>query len=136
MIKGFKDFIMRGNVVDLAVAVVIGTAFGFVVAALVRDIITPIIGIFGGAPDFGTLSLSINSSKFMYGDFINVLISFVLIAAAIYFVVVVPMQKVQARTAKPVEVTTKDCLECLSSIPLAATRCAFCTALQPVEAAS
>lgn len=134
MIKGFKDFILRGNVVDLAVAVVIGAAFGAVVTAFVADIITPLIAAIGGKPSFGKLFFSINGSQFLYGNFINEVISFVIIAAVIYFIVVVPMEQIQAHTAKPVEVTTKDCPECLSSIPLAATRCAFCTALQPVEA--
>ncbi|MGI8769251.1 MAG: large conductance mechanosensitive channel protein MscL, partial [Propionibacteriaceae bacterium] len=104
MIKGFKDFIMRGNVVDLAVAVVIGAAFGAVVTALVEDLVTPIIGAIVGKPDFSRLVFTINNSHFLYGSFINAVISFALIAAAIYFVVVLPMKKVRAHTAKPVEV--------------------------------
>ena len=99
MLKGFKEFIMRGNVVDLAIAVVIGAAFGAVVTALVKDIITPNIGAIGGKPDFAALSFSINGSRFLYGEFINAVISFLLIAAAIYFVVVLPMNKIAERRA-------------------------------------
>ena len=128
MVKGFRDFILRGNVVDLAVAVVIGAAFGLVVTALVKDIITPVIAAIGGKQDFSQLTFSINGSKFFYGDFINAVVSFILVAAAIYFVVVVPMAKIMERRAKPAaDVTTRDCPECLSSIPKAATRCSFCT---------
>jgi large conductance mechanosensitive channel len=97
MLKGFKDFIMRGNVVDLAVAVIIGAAFGLVVNALVKDIITPIIAAIGGKPDFSSLKFTVNKSTFLYGDFINALISFVIIAAAIYFIVVLPLNKVAER---------------------------------------
>jgi large conductance mechanosensitive channel len=99
MIKGFKDFILRGNVVDLAVAVVIGLAFGAVVTALVTDIITPLIAAIGGKPDFSTLSFHINGSTFLYGAFINALIAFLMIAAAIYFIVVLPLNKLNERRA-------------------------------------
>ena len=130
MLKGFRDFIMRGNVVDLAVAVVIGAAFGAVITAFVADIITPLIAAIFGQPDFSQLTFTINGSKFMYGAFINAVISFLLIAAAIYFVVVVPMNKLAERRARgqaPADATTKQCPECLSEIPVEAKRCAFCT---------
>ena len=128
--KGFKQFLMRGNVVDLAVAVVIGAAFGAVVTALVKDLITPIIAALVGKPDFSALSFEINGSKFLIGDFLNALVSFVLIAAAIYFFVVLPMNTLMARLRRgeaPPDPTTKKCPECLSEIPIAARRCAFCT---------
>lgn len=100
MLKGFKEFIMRGNVVDLAVAVVIGAAFGAIVTKLVADLITPLIAAVGGKPDFSQLSFTINKSKFLYGDFLNALISFVIIAAAIYFLVVMPLNKLAERRAR------------------------------------
>jgi large conductance mechanosensitive channel len=128
MFDGFRKFMMRGNVIDLAIAVVIGTAFGAVVKALVADIITPIVAMIFGKPDFGGLSFTINNSNFLYGDLINNIITFVSIAAAIYFIVVKPMEVVQARRAQPAAApTTRPCPECLSDIPLKATRCAFCT---------
>jgi large conductance mechanosensitive channel len=130
MIKGFRDFIMRGNVVDLAVAVVIGAAFGAVVTAFVKDIITPLIAAIFGQPDFSGLTFTINGSKFLYGEFINAVVSFLLIALAVYFVVVVPMNKLAERRARgqaPADPTTRQCPECLSEVPVAAKRCAFCT---------
>ena len=128
MFEGFRKFMMRGNVLDLAIAVVIGGAFGQVVKALVADIITPIVAMIFGKPDFGGLSFTINNSNFLYGDLINNIITFVSIAAAIYFIVVKPMEVLQARRAQPaVGPTTRPCPECLSDIPLKATRCAFCT---------
>jgi large conductance mechanosensitive channel len=128
MFDGFRKFMMRGNVIDLAIAVVIGTAFGAVVKALVADIITPIVAMIFGKPDFGSLSFTINNSNFLYGDLINNIITFVSIAAAIYFIVVKPMEVLQARRAQPAAApTTRPCPECLSDIPLKATRCAFCT---------
>jgi large conductance mechanosensitive channel len=132
MLKGFRDFILRGNVVDLAVAVVIGAAFGAVITAFVADIITPLIAAIFGQPDFSQLTFTINGSKFMYGAFINAVISFLLIAAAIYFVVIVPMNKLAERRARgqaPADATTKQCPECLSEIPIEAKRCAFCTSV-------
>jgi large conductance mechanosensitive channel len=99
MLKGFKDFVMRGNVVDLAVAVVIGAAFGAVVTKLVADLITPLIAAIGGKPDFGALKFTVNKSTFLYGDFLNAVISFVIIAAAIYFLIVLPLNKLAARRA-------------------------------------
>jgi large conductance mechanosensitive channel len=133
MIKGFKEFILRGNVIDLAVAVVIGAAFGAVITAFVADIITPLIAAIFGQPDFSGLTLTINKSKFLYGSFINAVVSFVLIAAAVYFLVVVPMNKIAERRARgqaPADATTKACPECLSEIPVAARRCAFCASEQ------
>ena len=139
MIKGFRDFILRGNVVDLAIAVVIGAAFGALITAFVKDLITPIIAAIGGKPDFASLSFTINNSRFLYGDFINAVVSFLIIAAAIYFVVVVPMNAMAARRERgkgPVAPTTRQCPECLSDIPIAAQRCAFCTApVTPLAAA-
>ena len=128
--KGFKQFIMRGNVVDLAVAVVMGAAFGAVVTALVKDLITPLVAAIVGKPDFSAIQFEINSSKFLLGDFINALVSFLLISAAIYFFAVLPMNMVMARLRRgeaPPDPTTKECPECLSTIPIAAKRCAFCT---------
>ncbi|MGH3138188.1 MAG: large conductance mechanosensitive channel protein MscL [Gaiellales bacterium] len=127
MLKEFKAFLLRGNVVDLAVAVVIGIAFGAVIAALVADIITPLIAAIFGSHDFSALTFTINNSTFLYGAFINAVVAFVLVAAAIFFVVVKPMNAMNARRA-PAEVTTRPCPECLSEIPLEARRCAFCTA--------
>lgn len=129
MFKGFRDFILKGNVVDLAVAVVIGAAFGSIVTALVKDLITPLIAAFGGQPDFSGIFFTINGSKFLIGDFINALISFLIIAAVIYFAVVTPMNKIMAKLKKGqnVDPTEKICPECLSSVPLKAKRCKFCT---------
>ena len=127
MLKEFKAFLLRGNVVDLAVAVVIGIAFGAVIAALVADIITPLIAAIFGSHDFSALTFTINNSTFLYGAFINAVVAFILVAAAIFFVVVKPMNAVNARRA-PAAATTRPCPECLSEIPLAARRCAYCTA--------
>ena len=130
MLQGFKQFVLRGNVLDLAVAVVMGAAFGAVVAALVKDLITPLIAAIVGKPDFSAIEFTINGSKFPVGDFINALVSFILIAAAVYFFIVLPMNKILARMrrgeAAP-DPTTKKCPECLSDVPIAARRCAFCT---------
>lgn len=131
MLKDFKKFILRGNVVDLAVAVVIGGAFSAIVMALVKDLVTPLIAAIGGKRDFSNLYFTINNSKFMYGDFINAVISFILIASVIFFLVVQPLNKFIAyssRNKPPEEPSEKKCPECLSKIPKAATRCAFCTA--------
>jgi large conductance mechanosensitive channel len=128
--KGFKQFIFRGNVLDLAVAVVMGAAFGAVVTALVKDLITPIIAALVGKPDFSNILFQVNGSKFLIGDFINALISFLLIGAAVYFFVVLPVNTVLARMKRgeaPADPTTKRCPECLSEVPIAARRCAFCT---------
>ena len=132
MLKGFRQFILRGNVIDLAVAVVIGAAFGVVVTALVKDLITPLIAAIVGKPDFSSISFEINGSKFPAGDFLNALVSFLLIGAAVYFFVVVPVNSLTARMrrgeAAP-DPTTKKCPECLSDVPIAARRCAFCTSV-------
>ncbi len=127
--KGFKQFILRGNVLDLAVAVVIGAAFGAVVTALVKDLITPLIAAIVGKPDFSAITFEVNSSKFLIGDFINAVVSFLLIAVAIYFFVVLPVNALTARMRRgeaPPDPTSKECPECLSTIPVAARRCAFC----------
>ncbi len=132
--KGFRTFLLRGNVIDLAVAVVIGAAFGTVVTAFVKDLVTPLIAAIGGKPDFSTLSFTINNSKFTYGDFFNALIAFVVIAAVIYYFVVLPINALIARARKepPADPTTKKCPECLSEIPIGAKRCAFCTEPQTI----
>lgn len=132
MLHGFKQFILRGNVVDLAVGVVIGTAFGAVVNSLVADIMTPLIAAIFKAPDFSGLFFTINESRFMYGNFLNHLISFAIVASSIYFFVVTPINKLTAYTKKPdnhVEPSTKKCPECLSEIPKDARRCAHCSIL-------
>jgi large conductance mechanosensitive channel len=130
MLKGFKEFLFRGNVVDLAVAVVIGAAFGSVVSAFVKDLLTPLIAAIVGKPDFSGLTFTLNNSKFLYGEFINAAVAFVLVGTAVYFFVMVPMKAVTERL-KPKEApaapATRKCPECLSEIPVAARRCAFCT---------
>src|SRR5579864_985845 len=126
--SGFRKFILRGNVVDLAIAVVIGAAFGAVVQALVKDLITPLIGAFGGVPDFSSLFFTVNNSKFMIGDFINVVLSFVVIAAVVYYFVVVPVGRLMERLVPTVPpAPTRECPWCLSKIAVKARRCAFCT---------
>jgi len=129
MIKGFRDFLMRGNVVDLAVAVIIGAAFTAIVTSFVTNIITPLIAAIVGKPDFSALVLKINGGVITYGTFLNSVISFVLIAIVVYFMIVSPMNYVMSKMRKPEaeEPTTKSCPQCLSDIPLAATRCKFCT---------
>ena len=131
--RGFRTFLLRGNVVDLAIAVVIGVAFTAVVTAFVKDLVTPLIAALGGKPDFASLYFTINKSRFLYGDFIDALIAFIIIAAVIYFLVVVPYTAMVARSGKepPADPTTKKCTECLSEIPVGARRCAFCTSPQP-----
>jgi large conductance mechanosensitive channel len=126
--RGFRAFLLRGNVVELATAVVIGVAFGAVITSFVKDLVTPLIAAVGGKADFSTLSFTINNSKFLYGDFLNALIAFLLIAAVIYFLVIVPYTALMARIRKepPDDPTTKKCPECLSEIPIDARRCAFC----------
>jgi large conductance mechanosensitive channel len=129
MLKGFKQFLMRGSVLDLAVAVVVGAAFGAVIAALVKDLITPIIAAIVGAPDFSALKFTVNGSTFMIGDFINALVAFLLVTTAVYFFVVLPVNAMVARLHRgeaPADPTTKKCPECLSEVPIAARRCRFC----------
>ena len=125
----FKQFLLRGSVVDLAVGIVIGAAFGAVVTAFVADLITPLIGAIFGTHDFSALTFTIHKSRFLYGDFINKVLAFVLIAAAVFFLVVRPVNALMARrrTEPPVDETVRQCPECLSDIPVAARRCAFCT---------
>ena len=132
MLKGFKEFVLRGNVLDLAIAVVIGGAFGTVVTALVKDLITPLIGAVAGKPDFSAWVITVNGAEFLIGDFLNAVIAFLMIAAAVYFFVVAPMNALIARKRRgeaPADPTTKKCPECLSEVPIAARRCAFCTSV-------
>ncbi len=132
MLKGFKEFVFRGNVVDLAVAVVIGAAFGSIVTALVKDLLTPLIAAIVGKPDFSAIKFTVNNSQFLIGDFINAVVSFLLIAAAVYFFVIVPLKAVNERMkpkAAPAEPVTMKCPECLSERPIGARRCAHCTAV-------
>jgi large conductance mechanosensitive channel len=133
MLKGFRDFILRGNVMDLAVAVIIGAAFGKIVGALVSDIINPLIGATMGKPNFGFLVIHMGNGVITVGNFINAVIEFVIVAAVVYFIFVLPVNALMARIKKPgalADPTTKPCPECLSEIPLAARRCAHCA--QPV----
>jgi large conductance mechanosensitive channel len=139
LLKDFKAFLVRGNVVDLAVAFVIGAAFTAVVSGLVKDLITPIIAAIFGKPDFATLYFTINGSQFLYGDFIDAVITFIAVAAAVFFFVVKPINAMAAARAAGQgddDPTTKQCTECLSDIPLAATRCAFCAQPQGAAAAN
>jgi len=133
MIKGFRDFLMRGNVIDLAVAVIVGAAFTAIVTSFVTNIVTPLIAAIVGKPDFSALVLKVHGGVITYGVFLNAVISFLLIATVVYFLIVVPVNYAMARFKKPevAEATTKSCPQCLSEIPLAATRCRFCT--QAVE---
>jgi large conductance mechanosensitive channel len=129
MASGFKQFLLRGNVVDLAVGVVVGAAFGSVVTAFTKDLLTPLIAALVGKPDFSAILFEVNGSKFLIGDFINAIVSFVLIAAAVYYAVVLPVNAMVSRARKepPADPTTKKCPECMSEIALGAKRCAFCT---------
>jgi large conductance mechanosensitive channel len=130
MLKGFRQFMLRGNVIELSVAVVIGGAFGAVVTALVKDLITPLLAAVGGKPDFSAIAFTVNGSKFLIGDFINSIVSFVMIGAAVYFFVITPVNALQARINRgeaPADPTTKKCPECLSEVAIAARKCAFCT---------
>jgi large conductance mechanosensitive channel len=137
MLREFRSFILRGNLVDLAVAVVIGTAFTAVVAAFVKDIITPLIAAVGGKANFGNLAFTINDSRFAYGDFLNALVTFLVVATVMFFLVIKPVNVLldQLRTEPEVESPTRGCPECLSQIPRAASRCAFCTTAVAPEAA-
>lgn len=127
--KDFKAFLLRGNLVDLAVAVVLGVAFGAVVTALVGDLVTPLIAAIGGKQDFSSLSFTINHSRFAYGDFINAVLAFVVIAAVVFFLVIKPVNALMARrkTEPPADASVRQCPHCLSDIPVAANVCAFCT---------
>ncbi|MBI5531053.1 MAG: large conductance mechanosensitive channel protein MscL [Candidatus Doudnabacteria bacterium] len=129
MLKGFKQFILRGNVVDLAVGVVVGAAFTSIVNSLVKDLLTPLVAAIVKQPDFSGLNFTINHSRFMYGNFINAAVSFLIVTATVYFFVVIPINTLIAKARKeaPADPTTKKCPECLSEIPKDAKRCAFCT---------
>jgi len=130
MLRGFKEFVLRGNVLDLAVAVVIGGAFGALVNAMVKDLLTPLIGAVVGKPDFSALVLTINGAELLIGDLLNAVISFLLIAAAVYVFIIAPVNAITARRRRgeaPADPTTKKCPECLSEVAIAARRCAFCT---------
>ena len=130
MAGGLKEFLLRGNVVDLAVGVVVGAAFGGVVTAFTKDLLTPLIAAVAGKPDFSAIQFTLNGSKFPVGDFINAIVSFLIIAVAVYYFVVLPINALMERMKKappPAAPTTKNCPECLSAIPIAARRCAFCT---------
>ncbi len=135
--KGFKQFLLRGNVVDMAVGVVMGASFGAVVAALVKDLLTPFIAAIVGKPDFSRLVFEINGSRFLYGEFINAVVAFVLVGAAVYFFVVLPVNALVTRSRRepPPDPTTRQCPECLSEIPIAARRCAHCTSVVGAAAA-
>ena len=128
--KGFRDFVLRGNVVDLAIAVLIGAAFGALVKSFTDDMLTPLLGAFGGVRDFSALTFELNGSRFLYGSFINAVIAFLITAAVLYFLVVKPVNTLMARYRTQPEPTApvRDCPECLSKIPVKASRCAFCTA--------
>ena len=130
MLRDFRDFVLRGNVIDLAVAVVLGAAFGAVVSALTSSFITPLIAAVGGESDFSRLAFTVNGSKFTYGVFFNALIAFLILAAVVFFLIVRPLNALMARmrSEAPVARVTQPCPECLSEIPTQARRCAFCTA--------
>jgi len=129
MLKGFREFVLRGNVVDLAVGVVIGAAFGVVVTTFVKDLLTPIIAAVAGKPDFSSFYFEFNGAKFLYGDFLNAIISFLLIAAAVYYFVVLPVNTLMKRYEKQALPDKKKCPECQSDIPMDARKCAFCTSV-------
>jgi large conductance mechanosensitive channel len=135
MMKQFKEFLLRGNLIDLAIAVVIGTAFAAVVKALVADLVTPLIAAIGGKPNFASLYFTVNDSKFLYGDLINVILTFIVIAAVIFFLVVKPTNSLLARLGRlPKDEPVMTCPQCLSQVPVGAHRCLYCTSeLEPVE---
>jgi large conductance mechanosensitive channel len=126
-VSGFKKFLLRGNLVDLAVAVVVGAAFSSVVSALVRDLITPLITAIGGKPDFSALYFTVHHSKFSYGDLVNAAVAFLIVAAVVYFLVLAPVTRLVAFTQRHKEAVERECPECLSSVPVAAKRCRYCT---------
>jgi large conductance mechanosensitive channel len=136
--QGFKQFLLRGNVVDMAVGIVIGAAFGTVVSSFVKDLLTPFIAAVVRKPDFSAIAFQINGSKFLIGEFANAIVSFLIIAAAVYFGVVLPINALvaRARKAPPADPTTRKCPECISEIPIQARRCAFCTSALQAEAAA
>jgi large conductance mechanosensitive channel len=135
--NGFKQFMLRGNVLDLAVAVVMGAAFTAVVTALVKDLLTPLVAAIAGSPDFSAIAITVNGSKLLIGDFMNAVFAFVMIGSAVYFFVVLPVNSLTARLRRgeaPPDPTTKKCPECLSEVAIAARRCAFCTSALPLHA--
>jgi large conductance mechanosensitive channel len=135
-VKGFRAFINRGNLISLAIAIVVGTAFTAMVTALVADLITPLIAAVAGKPNFSSLHFTIHKSTFLYGSFFNAVLSFLIIAAVVYYLIVAPSVKLSARLTRHEEATTRDCPECLSTIPIAASRCMYCTVqLAPVNPA-
>ncbi len=135
MLKDFREFLLRGNLVELAVAVVIGVAFSAVISSLTEDLITPLIAAIGGEPDFAGLTFTINGSEFRYGEFINALLSFLIIAAVVFFLVIRPVNALVKRyKTEPLDEDSRVCPECLSEIPIEAKRCAFCTAKVPAAA--
>lgn len=135
--SGFKKFLLRGNLLELAVAVVIGTAFTAMVKEIVADIITPLIAAIGGQPHFNDLTFTINKSQFSYGLLINAMVSFLIVAAVVYFLIVAPVTKLTASMTRKKEASERECPECLSKIPVAATRCKYCTAqVTPVKPAA
>ena len=134
--KGFIAFINRGNLISLAIAIVIGTAFTAMVTALVTDIITPLIAAIAGKPDFSRLQFTVHHSTFLYGSFINAVLAFLIIAAVVYYLIVTPQVRLTTRLTRKAEATTRDCPECLSTIPIAASRCMYCTVqLAPINPA-
>jgi large conductance mechanosensitive channel len=126
-VSGFRKFLLRGNLIDLAVAVVIGTAFTAIVTALVKDLITPLIAALGGKPNFGNLAFTVNHSRFAYGDFINALVTFVIIAAVVYFLIVLPVGRLLDMLSRKQAASERECPQCLGSIPIAARKCMYCT---------
>jgi len=138
LLDEFKQFLLRGNLIELAVAVVIGAAFADVVKALVKDMITPLIAAIGGKPDFSELTFTINGSQFFYGDFVNTIITFLMVAAVIFFLVIKPVNALVQRMHRepPPDPTLRKCPQCLSDIPIAATRCAHCAQEVPLLAAN
>lgn len=133
--RGFRDFITRGNLIELAVAVVIGTAFTAIVTAIVKDLITPLVAAIGGQPNFENLTFTVHNSRFRYGDLLNAVVSFLIISAVVYFLIVAPLAKLMLRIHRHKQATERDCPECMSSIPIAASRCKYCTVeVAPVAA--
>jgi large conductance mechanosensitive channel len=131
--RGFKQFLLRGNVVDLAVGVVIGAAFAGLVTAVVKDLLTPLIGAVAKLPDFSNMTFMVNGSKFLYGDLLNALLAFLIAAASVYFLVVLPINHLMLKVKKVPDPNTRQCAECLSDIPLQARRCKYCTATIPAS---
>jgi large conductance mechanosensitive channel len=130
-VGGFRKFLFRGNLIDLAVAVVVGVAFNAVVQALIKDLITPLIAAIFGKPNFGSLAFTVHKSTFLYGDFVNALLSFVIIAAVIYYIMVFPAARFTTLATRNKAATERDCPECLSSIPIGAKKCMYCTSEVP-----